>query len=93
MPSSTSRAEHRWRGRWSDAFKTKVFESRVSSTRHLLESCRKMKSPPKQFLGASAVGIYGAQRIDPCSEDAEPGTDFLAHVCKHWELEAQKQKT
>ncbi len=79
-------------GRWSDSFKTKVFESRVSSTRHLIESCRKLQTPPKQFLGASAVGIYGAERIAPCSEDAELGTDFLAHVCKHWELEAEKAK-
>lgn len=80
-------------GRWSTGFKTKVFESRVSSTRLILSSCAKLKQPPRQFLSASAVGIYGAQRMDTCSEEASAGTDFLAHVCKHWEEETLKAET
>ena len=80
-------------GRWSAGFKTKVFESRVTSTRLLIESCSKMEKPPKQFLGASAIGIYGAERREPCSEDAQVGSDFLAHVCKHWEEETLKAES
>lgn len=77
-------------GRWSANFKSRVFESRVHSTRALLESCRKLKTPPRHYLGASAIGYYGAERVEPCPEDSEAGTDFLAHVCKHWEEETNK---
>ncbi len=79
--------------RWSKSFKTRVFESRITSTRRLIETMQKLDNPPKHFLCASAIGIYGAERLETCQESTAPGSDFLAHVCKHWEEEASKAET
>ncbi|HSA30772.1 MAG TPA: TIGR01777 family oxidoreductase [Candidatus Omnitrophota bacterium] len=75
--------------RWDDAYKREILESRVRSTRLLVETFRKMPAPPKVFLSASALGFYGGHRIEEfCDESSPAGTGFLADVCRAWEEEA-----
>jgi uncharacterized protein (TIGR01777 family) len=44
-----------------------------------------MAHPPQLFVSASAVGYYGDRGNDVMTEESEPGTGFLAMVCREWE--------
>jgi len=73
-------------GRWTKKRKRKIIDSRVSSTRLLIEEIIKNNLQPESFISSSAVGYYGMD--DPQTEFWEtdpPGTDFLAKVCQQWE--------
>jgi len=69
--------------RWTEKVKQEIFSSRVDSTRLLVEEL--VKSPPKVFICASAVGYYGDRGEELLTEKSGPGTGFLATVCQEWE--------
>ena len=46
-------------GRWSDARKRSILESRVGPTRLLAEKLAAMKRKPRVLVSASAIGFYG----------------------------------
>jgi uncharacterized protein (TIGR01777 family) len=75
--------------RWTSAYKQKIFESRVQTTEHLARLLAGLKNPPKTFLCASAVGIYGNRGDEVLTEDSPPGQGFLAKTCIAWEAAAQ----
>lgn len=73
-------------GRWTDAKKRAVRDSRVDSTRGLSEALASMDDGPRTLVCASAIGYYGDTGLgDAVNEDAPPGDDFLAEVCVAWE--------
>ncbi len=77
--------------RWNAGYKKEILESRVEGTRLLVDTFRKMITPPKAFICASAVGFYGHRTMEErCDESAGPGDTFLAGVCQAWEGEALK---
>jgi uncharacterized protein (TIGR01777 family) len=63
----------------------KIMDSRVNSVRALGEAIARAGRPPKAFVQASGVGIYGDQGDRWCDENAPHGNDFPAEVCKLWE--------
>ena len=65
-----------------------ILESRLDSVRVLGTAAAAAKRPPAVWVQASAVGYYGPRGAEACPEDAPPGGDFLASVCRRWE-EAQ----
>ncbi len=77
--------------RWSTAFRQKVLESRVNSTRLIAETLAKNPTrpdgTPRVLVNASAVGYYGNFRDNPTEfvEDDRPGSGFLPDVCVAWE--------
>jgi uncharacterized protein len=71
-------------GRWTELKKRRVLESRVRGTRLIAEKIAAMTSPPI-LLTASATGIYGDRGDEILTEESEPGSGFLAEVCKQWE--------
>lgn len=75
-------------GRWTAAQKKRIYDSRVIATRHLVESLAKCDQPPDTFVCASAIGIYGDRGDEALTEASEPGTGFLAEVCRDWEAAA-----
>ena len=75
-------------GRWTSSRKKSIRDSRVLSTRNLVSTLKSLQNPPKIFLSASAIGFYGNQKLVELYEDLEPGSGFLAEVCKEWEHEA-----
>jgi uncharacterized protein (TIGR01777 family) len=75
-------------GRWNDAKKQRIRESRVAGTRRLVEAIRQATPRPAVLLSASAVGYYGDRGEEQLTEAASPGSDFLAEVCRAWEAEA-----
>ena len=72
-------------GRWTEAKKRAIRESRELGTRILSESLARMQKPPKVFVCASAIGYYGDRGADVLTENAAAGTGFLPEVCKAWE--------
>lgn len=46
-------------GLWTAKQKEKILQSRVVSTRLLVQAINNLKIPPKLFISASAVGYYG----------------------------------
>jgi NAD dependent epimerase/dehydratase family enzyme len=44
-------------GRWSDAKKNKIFDSRVTGTKLLVDTLLQLKKKPKVLISSSATGI------------------------------------
>jgi uncharacterized protein (TIGR01777 family) len=75
-------------GRWSDAQKQRIEQSRVKGTSLLARALAGLEQKPEVFLSASAVGFYGAHGGEPLAERDPAGSDFLAQVCIRWEAAA-----
>ncbi len=71
--------------RWDDATKRRILESRTNGTSLLVGALASRERKPSVLVSASAIGYYGDRGDAVLTEDAEPGTDFLAGVCKQWE--------
>lgn len=71
--------------RWSPANRQRILDSRVQSTELLCETLAQCQYPPRVLISASAVGYYGNREDEWLTEDALPGGDFLADVCRQWE--------
>jgi uncharacterized protein (TIGR01777 family) len=75
--------------RWNEKFKKEAYDSRIASTRNLVEALRNTEQKPKVFICPSAVGYYG-ERFDEILDEESSRNDFLANLCKDWENEAVK---
>jgi uncharacterized protein (TIGR01777 family) len=76
--------------KWTDEQKRAIRESRVSTTRNIIEAIE--TNPQKSFalFSTSAVGYYGFHEDEELTESSPPGDDFLATVAAEWEGEALK---
>jgi len=72
-------------GRWTQAKKQRIRESRVITTRNLDEALARADSPPKTFLCASAIGYYGNRGDELLTEESPGDEGFLASTCREWE--------
>lgn len=72
-------------GRWGHRKKDKIFHSRVDSTQFFASLLSSLNRPPKIFISASAIGIYGNRGEELLDESSSVGTGFLPSVCKAWE--------
>jgi uncharacterized protein len=75
-------------GRWTDARKRLLTESRVLTTRLLVEAMSRRSSKPRTLVSASGIGYYGASDDRVLDEGAARGQGFLADLCLAWEAEA-----
>jgi uncharacterized protein (TIGR01777 family) len=67
-----------------------IIESRVNSVRVLGEAIAQCSEPPKVFVQASSLAIYGDPGDRWCDEDAPHAKGFSEKVCRHWEGEFEK---
>lgn len=77
-------------GRWTDARRAGIRESRVKATRSVVEAMLGSARPPRVLINGSAQGYYGDRGDEELTEDSPPGSDFLARVCVDWEAEARR---
>lgn len=65
----------------------RILRSRLDVVGALGAAVRGCRQPPPVWVQASAVGFYGSDTGGGkrCREDAPPGGDFLAGVCRQWE--------
>jgi uncharacterized protein (TIGR01777 family) len=75
-------------GRWTDARKQLLMESRVFSTRLLVDALSRCPSKPRTLVSASGIGYYGTSDDRVLDEGAARGQGFLADLCLAWEAEA-----
>jgi uncharacterized protein len=76
--------------RWSKKTKEKISQSRVRSTRNVVDALIAKESPQSFLINASAVGYYGFRGDEMLDESSAPGDDFLSRVTKAWEKEAKR---
>jgi uncharacterized protein len=72
-------------GRWTDAKKARIRESRTKPTRALCEALGRLSRPPKVLVCASAIGYYGNRGEEILREGSAPGSGYLPDVCLEWE--------
>lgn len=79
-------------GRWTEAKKRAIRESRVQSTRAVreaIEAAAAKGRAPRFLIQASAVGYYGDRGDEVLTESSPPGDDFLAGVAEDWEAASE----
>jgi uncharacterized protein (TIGR01777 family) len=74
--------------RWSKSYKKQIYDSRILSTRNVVDALPADKSVV--LCSASGAGYYGNRGDDLLKEDEKPGNDFLASVSVDWEAQALK---
>ncbi len=75
--------------RWTAEVKARLVESRIATTRQLVEAFHG-RAAPKVWINASAVGFYGDRGDEPLNEKSPGGTGFLAYLCQDWEAESAR---
>ena len=78
--------------RWSQKQKNIIYNSRVTSTKNLVQALNQRKESLDFFFSASAIGYYSINSGQNLTENSSRGNSFLAKVCDSWEKEAQKIK-
>ena len=76
--------------RWNDARKKAIRESRVNSTKLLVEGLKSLERRPKVLVSSSAIGFYGDRGDEALEESSPPGTGFLPETCQAWEHAAME---
>ena len=76
-------------GRWTEAHKKRIYDSRILATRALVDAIVAAPAKPKRLVQISAIGYYG-ETVDEVDESSPPGSDFLARLCVDWEGEAKR---
>ena len=73
-------------GRFTDAHRRAIRDSRIEPTRRLAEVAAAASGGPRTFVSASAIGFYGYDCGDTVlDEDSPRGDGFLADVVADWE--------
>ena len=72
------------KGRWTKKRIRKLKDSRVISTKFLVEFILNQKILPKVFITASGAGYYPSSS-ELMTEDSENGKGILAGICSAWE--------
>lgn len=83
-------------GRFTEANKRAIRESRVQSTSLLAQTIAELlpDGGPATFVCASAIGYYGSDRTDEELTEASPsGRGFMAEVCRAWEDSTEAART
>lgn len=80
-------------GRWTDAKKHKLYDSRVESARNIVRGMQNVQVRPKVLVGGSAIGYYGDRGELELTEAAGQGGDFLAGLTADWEQAAKEAES
>lgn len=78
-------------GLWTKAKRSAILQSRVETTRRVVESLHAYG--PRVLVNASAIGFYGDTGEREVDESSPAGTGFLADVCRAWEEAAMGAET
>ncbi len=78
--------------RWSDDAKREIRDSRIRSTRNLVDAIGDLPEAerPRVLVSQSGAGWYGHRGDERLDESAPAGDDFLARLSADWEAEARR---
>ena len=71
--------------RWTTAYKREILESRLDTTRALLQLMERLDRKPEVLVSASAVGYYGHHGDEALGEDGASTPGFSSDLCHRWE--------
>ncbi len=77
---------------WTEETKRAIRESRIFTTRNLVEGIDPERAKSMTLFSTSAVGYYGFHGDEELTENSPPGNDFLARMAVEWEAEALKAR-
>lgn len=75
---------------WTKKYKTELIQSRLDSTKTLVDAINGAKNPPKVLVSGSASGIYGDRGDEVLNEESSKGTGFLSDLAFQWEEQANQ---
>ena len=76
--------------RWTSKYKQKLIESRIRTTRNIVDGLADRKKDNVLLISTSAVGYYGFHGDEELDEKTPPGSDFLASLAVEWENAANE---
>jgi uncharacterized protein len=74
--------------RWTPEQKRRIRDSRLISTKNLVQGLASSSARPAVFVSGSAVGYYGDRGDEVLDETSLPGRGFLPDLCREWEAAA-----
>ena len=78
--------------KWTEEHKKAIRESRVNTTRNIVEGIPSRSERPFTLFSTSAVGYYGFCGDEELTEESRYGDDFLARISVEWEGEALRAR-
>lgn len=82
--------------RWNDSYRDEVLNSRIDTTRTLVDAINSSANPPEVFVSTAGKCFYGTRELDTneptpeLDEDSAPmGIDFPAELVGQWEAAAE----
>ena len=78
---------------WTKKYKQELIDSRIGTTRMLVDAINGCKNPPKVLVSGSASGFYGDTKTITATEETPKGTGFLSDLAWRWEEVAKEAKT
>ena len=78
--------------KWTEEYKKTIRESRINTTRNIVEGIPSHPQKPFTLFSTSAVGYYGFCGDEELTEESPHGEDFLARMALEWEGEALKAR-
>lgn len=76
--------------RWDEAYKKLLRDTRILTTRNLVQAIPGDSEKKITLINTSGAGIYGPTGDEELTESAPPGSDFLSNLARDWEAEAYK---
>lgn len=84
------------RRKWNAAYRDEVINSRIDTTRTLVDAINNMATPPATFISTAGKCFYGTKELaegetyPELDEDSAPmGMDFPAELVSQWEAAAE----
>lgn len=75
--------------RWTEECKKEIYNSRIETTRTLVNAINSLQCKPSLFISTSAVGFYASHGIQT-EANGQMADTFLATVCHDWEEQARR---
>lgn len=73
---------------WTKSYKKELYDSRMLSTRKIVNTIDQLTQKPQLLISTSAIGYYPS--IGCSDENSSRGDGFLSRLCEDWENEAKK---
>ena len=71
--------------RYTARNRREIIDSRVNSVNVIAKALLECTSPPRSWIQASSLAIYGDTGDHACDESSSPGNGFSVDTCKRWE--------
>lgn len=72
---------------WTNSYKRKLYNSRIISTRKIVQVINQLQDKPQLLISASAIGYYPSEGCYT-EYDSKRGSGFLSNLCHDWEYES-----